>query len=274
MTPSLPDQGSSCPSQPGWGLPSNRCIVSDLPSRGGTTGASSGGAFLAWAAARPRVRAVTNSAMRCMESIRKGRVRGDHTRLAGRIRQLLLTYDHLVEQRVGLLAHFGRKVVAARGVLNSQSLGMTVQLEHRPGGGGDPVHAVGPKVRVLCGSNDQDVSRGQGPDQFVEVERDVGQSALVIRELWHVTGLTPPLLWQPVCFLAVVVVEKRVEPATRHNRLDAVVKYGGEDRIVSAERVADRPETLAGVYKRKGFEQVEAAHVVPDGLQGPALPAK
>src|SRR5262249_18129605 len=53
------------------------------------------------------------------------------------------------------------------------------QLEDRPGRGGDPVHAVSPKVRVLLRRDDEHVPRRQCSDHLVKVERNLLQATLV-----------------------------------------------------------------------------------------------
>src|SRR5262249_103892 len=80
----------------------------------------------------------------------------------------------------------------AGGVRERQPILVAVELEHRPGGLLDPVHAVGPEVRVFLRSDDEHVSRSQRPDQLVEVKRDLREPALVVGQIPHVPRLAPP----------------------------------------------------------------------------------
>src|SRR5207244_2499584 len=117
-------------------------------------------------------------------------------------------------------------------------------LEDRTGGGGNAVHAFRAEVRVHRRRDDEDVARRQGADQLVKVEWDLSEPALVAGQLRHVARLAPALLRGPVLRVALVVVEKRIEPATRYGHLEPLVEHGGEDRVVPAERVANRGESL------------------------------
>src|SRR5262249_36459784 len=120
-------------------------MVSVLPWRGGTTGASflAGWSFLSWPAARP----ATSTASRNV-SVRMGGSRFEGGNGNNSLLRRGLPREHGVEQLVRQLAHLRWEVVATVGVLDPQAVRVAVELEHGPGGRRDPVHAVGPEVTV------------------------------------------------------------------------------------------------------------------------------
>ena len=113
-----------------------------------------------------------------------------------------------IDQPVCLLAHFVGKVVFAIGVLDAQTIRMTVELVNLARGGGDPIDAGRLKVAVFCRRDDQDMTRGQGGDHFVKVERDLGQAAAIVGEPRHVAGLAPSFFGEPDFLVAAVIVEE------------------------------------------------------------------
>src|SRR5262249_11424199 len=84
ITPSFTDQRSEYPSQPSSDFPSNSLIVSVLPSRGLTIGASLdlGLSFLSWASARPTPSSTSSAAAIRMTGVPRayrGATKADHT---------------------------------------------------------------------------------------------------------------------------------------------------------------------------------------------------
>ena len=93
--------------------------------------------------------------------------------------------------------------------------------------------------------------------EFVEIERDRFQPADVIREARHVALLTPTALGLPDFRIAAVVVDERIQAAARYDDFDAFVENGGEDSVVSTERMADGAESVR-LHERQRGEVVDA----------------
>ena len=74
----------------------------------------------------------------------------------------------------------------------------------------------------------------------MKVEGNLPKTTAITGKLRHVSGLSPPLFRLPDLRITAVVVEVRVEAATRHDDLDPIVKDSRVDRVMPAQRVADR----------------------------------
>lgn len=118
------------------------------------------------------------------------------------------------------------------------------------------------KIGVAEGGVHEAGARGEGGDEFVEVEG--GLVGPIIFQAGHVA------LAGPAGDVAVVVIAEGIEAATGDDDLDAGVEHGGVDGVVSAEGMADRAERAA-FHEGERFEEIEAAHIVPDGFHGAAL---
>src|SRR4029078_7316994 len=117
------------------------------------------------------------------------------------------------------------------------------------------------------------MSRRQRPNELVEIERNLCQSAAVVRQFGHVAGLCPALLRPPHFLIARIIVEKRIKTATRYDDRNAFIKHRREDGVVAAQRMADSAKPTM-LYERQRVQQIESANVVPNRLQSPALPAE
>src|SRR5436853_541611 len=73
----------------------------------------------------------------------------------------------------------------------------------------------------------------------------------------------------PTSQVALLVLEKRVEPATGDDNPDARVEGGDEERVMPAERMADTADARA-VNLRQSLKQIDRAQVVPNALHGRA----
>ena len=120
---------------------------------------------------------------------------------------------------------------------------------------------------------DEHDPRGERADEFVKVAREVLQVSGIVRQPEHVARLTPTLLALPDLGVASHVVAIRVEAAARDDDLDAVVEDRGVNRVMSAEGMANHAEASV-FHLREGFEQIEAAEVVPDRLHRAACIAE
>ena len=148
-----------------------------------------------------------------------------------------------------------------------------IPLKDGFGGPRDCLHAAPFEIGVAEWSVDEDVSRRQRADEFVKIEGNLGQSPHILREPGHIPGLAPAAFGSPNSRIASVIIGEGVEPATGNDDLDALIEDGGEDGIVSTQRMADGAE-LSALYERPRFEQVEPAQVVPDRLHRSALVAE
>ena len=99
-------------------------------------------------------------------------VLADHARSRDPMRRSVGTDQDRVDPLVGRLSGLVGEVVGGFGVLDLEPVGVAQEPVNRPGGGGDPVDAVGPEVVVAGRGEDQDVPRCQAPDQLGEVEWD------------------------------------------------------------------------------------------------------
>ena len=101
----------------------------------------------------------------------------------------ILVFDpqHLVEQRIRSLAHFIRKIVVAIGVLDHQSLRVSVQPKDTAGRFGHAINARGLEICVTQRRNDQRVPGRESSDHFRKIKRNLLQASAVLSETRHVS---------------------------------------------------------------------------------------
>jgi len=141
---------------------------------------------------------------------------------------------------VGGLAKHLRKIMPAVGMDYAQAFARSIQVKHRPGCDGDPIDARRAEILIALRRNHQHRSRSQTCDQLGKVEGNLLQPAAVLGQARHVAGLGPTFFRHPDPFVTVVIIEKRIEPAAGDDDADARVKEGGKDRVVAAQRMANR----------------------------------
>src|SRR2546425_7792228 len=115
-----------------------------------------------------------------------------------------------VEKPVSSLSHSRRKLVAAVRMLDLELLRDTIKPINRRGGLCDFIHAAPFEIRITQRRVDKYSTRGQRANQFMKVERDFAQAALIIQQPRHVTFAGPTL------DLSIHIIYKRIEAATGH----------------------------------------------------------
>src|SRR2546430_12585829 len=138
----------------------------------------------------------------------------------------------------------------AVGMLDAQILRDVIPLKDGFGGPRDCLHAAPFEIGVAEWSVDEDVSRRQRADEFVKIKGNLAQSPRILGEAGHIPGLAPAAFRFPHPGIASVIIGEGVEPATGNDDLDALIEDGGEDGIVSTQRMADGAE-LSALYERQ-----------------------
>jgi len=131
----------------------------------------------------------------------------------------------------------------------------------RTGGPDGLADSLDIEVVVLRRGDRQEGAGGDGRHEFGEVERHLANVVRKLgRDAGHVAGPGPT---------GEVIARECAEPATGDHRLEPGFEQGGEDRIVSSQRMADHRDA-PGIDLGKLLQQVDRAHVVPDRLHGAA----
>ncbi len=122
-------------------------------------------------------------------------------------------------------------------IFDDEVIRCSEQLVDRPGGGDADADPLDLEVRVAERGVREERPGGEGADQLREVKRHLLRIGLVLRpDPGHVAGM------RPAGDVPLHVTREAVVAAGGDDGLDPVVEEGEEDRIVAAERVADRAD--------------------------------
>lgn len=152
--------------------------------------------------------------------------------------------------------------MAAVGVDSLQGLFSLEELVDRACGCHDLADAGIFKVAVMEWCIDENRTWSNGTDHFMEIKGDaVGIVAVGFAHAWHVTVLGPG------CEFSLVVMVKGGKATTGNSSSNPGFKGGGEEGVVSTERMANAADA-AWRYLGHGLQEVNGSHVVPDRFHG------
>lgn len=170
-----------------------------------------------------------------------------------------------VEEIVSFHSGFYGEIVLGVGITSLEVVGFFEKSIDGLSGLNGVADAADFKVRVVEGRVGKKWPRGEGGDQFGEVEGHLSRIVGVgFFNAGHVGEAGPALE------VAGVILGEAVEPATGDGGLDAGVEDGEEDGVVAAERVTDAADLLL-VDLGKGLEEIDGTDMVPDPLHGVAV---